>query len=80
MTWTGHVAPMGEKRNTYRILVEKTECKRPLGIPRYRWVKNIKMNDMVWIELIWLRIGKNESSCEHGNEISSSIKCREFLE
>jgi hypothetical protein len=25
MRWAGHVAPMGEKRNAYRILVEKAE-------------------------------------------------------
>jgi hypothetical protein len=29
MKWAGHVAHM-EKRNTYRILVEKPEGKRPL--------------------------------------------------
>jgi hypothetical protein len=33
-----------EKRNTYRILVGKPERKRPLGIPRQRWVDNIKMD------------------------------------
>jgi hypothetical protein len=31
MRWAGHVARMGEKRNTYRILVGKPEGKRPLG-------------------------------------------------
>jgi hypothetical protein len=30
MRWAGHVAPMGEKRNAYRILVGKSEEKRPL--------------------------------------------------
>jgi hypothetical protein len=31
MTWAGHVARMGEKRNAYRILVGKPEGKRSLG-------------------------------------------------
>jgi hypothetical protein len=28
----------GEKRNAYRILGGKPECKRPLGRPRHRWM------------------------------------------
>jgi hypothetical protein len=58
MRWAGHVAQMGETRNAYRILVGKPERKRPLGIPRRRWVDNIKMdlreigwNGRDWIEL-----------------------------
>jgi hypothetical protein len=35
---------MGEKRNVYRLLVEKPEGKRPLGRPRRRWMDNIKMD------------------------------------
>jgi hypothetical protein len=49
-----------EKRITYRILMGKPEGKRPLGIPRCRWVDSIKMDlrqdGMVWVGLIWLRI------------------------
>jgi hypothetical protein len=35
---------MGEKRNVYRLLVGKTEGKRPLGRPRRRWIDNFKMD------------------------------------
>ena len=39
----------------------KYEGKRPLGRPRIRWEKNIKMSlkkwDGFWTGLIWLRIG-----------------------
>jgi hypothetical protein len=41
MRWAGHVERMGEKRNACRILVGKTEGKRPLGRPRRRWEDNI---------------------------------------
>jgi hypothetical protein len=34
----------GGKRNVYRLLVGKTEGKRPLGRPRRRWLDNIKMD------------------------------------
>jgi hypothetical protein len=32
-----------EKRNVYRLLVRRSEGKRPLGRPRCRWIDNIKM-------------------------------------
>jgi len=44
MRWAGHVARMGEERVVYRVLVGKQEGKRPLGIPRRRWVDNIRMD------------------------------------
>jgi hypothetical protein len=44
MRWAGHVTQMGERRNAYRILVGRSEGKRPLGRPRRRWVDNITMN------------------------------------
>jgi hypothetical protein len=44
MRWAGHVARMEAKTNACRILVGKPEGKRPLGRPRRRWVKSIKMD------------------------------------
>jgi hypothetical protein len=61
MRWAGHVARTGEKSNVYRILVGKPEGTRALGRPKRRRADNIQMNirldGMVWIGLIWLRIG-----------------------
>jgi len=44
MRWAGRVAPMGEKRVVYGVLVGKPERKRSLGRPRRRWVDNIRMD------------------------------------
>jgi hypothetical protein len=44
MRWAGHVARMGEGRGVYRVLVGRSEGKRPLGRPRHRWEDNIKMD------------------------------------
>jgi hypothetical protein len=35
---------VGEVRVVYRVLVEKLEGKRSLGIPMLRWEDNIKMD------------------------------------
>jgi hypothetical protein len=35
MRWAGHVACMGEGRGAYRILVGRSEGRRPLGRPRH---------------------------------------------
>jgi hypothetical protein len=42
--WAGHVARMGEGRGVHRVLVGKSEGRRPLGRPRCRWEDNIKMD------------------------------------
>ena len=44
MRWAKHVARMGEKRGVHRVLVGKSEGKRPHGRPRRRWEDNIKMD------------------------------------
>jgi hypothetical protein len=43
MRWAGHVAYMGEMRNAYRILVGKSEGKRPLGRHRLRLKVDIRL-------------------------------------
>jgi hypothetical protein len=56
MRWAGHVARMGEKKNSYRILVGKTEGMRPLGRPRRRCVGNIEMDlrEIGWDGVDWM--------------------------
>ena len=44
MRWAGHVARMGEKTGVYRVVVGKSEGKRPLGRPRRRWLDNIRVD------------------------------------
>ncbi|KAJ4452351.1 hypothetical protein ANN_03884 [Periplaneta americana] len=44
LRWAGHVARMGESRNAYRVLVGRSDGKRPLGRRRYIWEDNIKMD------------------------------------
>jgi len=44
MRWAGHVALMGEERGVFRVLVGKSEGRRPLERPRNRWVDNISMD------------------------------------
>ena len=44
MRWVRHVARMGERRGSYRVLIGKPEGNRPLGSRRLRWEDNIKMD------------------------------------
>ena len=44
MRSVGHVAPMGEGRGVYRVLVGKPEGKRKLGRPSRRWEDNIEID------------------------------------
>jgi hypothetical protein len=62
MTWTGHVARIGEKRKAYRILVAKPEGKRPLGRPS-RMCENIKMDltETGWSGMDWIDLAQDRS-------------------
>jgi hypothetical protein len=44
MRCAAHVACMGDRRCVFRVLVGKTEGKRPTGRPGRRWETNIKMD------------------------------------
>jgi hypothetical protein len=51
----------GEKRNAYRLLVQKPGGKRPLERPRHRWVDNIKMDleEMGWGGVEWIGLAQD---------------------
>jgi hypothetical protein len=62
MRWTVYLARVGEKRNVYRLLVEKPEGKTPLGRPRRRWAIILgwileRWDGVMWTGLVLLRIG-----------------------
>jgi hypothetical protein len=54
---------MGEKKNTYRLLVGKPEGKRPLGRPRRRWVDNIRMDleEVGWSDVDWIGLAQDRN-------------------
>jgi hypothetical protein len=64
MRWVGHVARMGEGRGVYRVLVGRSEGKKPLGRPRCRWDDNIKIDireiriggaNWIWLAQNWVQ-------------------------
>jgi hypothetical protein len=71
MRWAGHVARTGQKRNAYRLLVGKPEGKRPLGIPRRRWVDNIRMDlgEVRWCDVDWIGLAQDRNRWTMGNSM-----------
>jgi hypothetical protein len=63
MRWAGHLARMGEKRNSYRLLLGKLEGKRPLGRPRCRLVDNIRMDlgEVRWGGVDWFDLARDRN-------------------
>jgi hypothetical protein len=65
MRWVGHVVRLEEKKNAYRLLVRKSEGKRPLTRPRRGWLGDIEIDLReirlrVLIGLVWERMGISE--------------------
>jgi hypothetical protein len=54
---------MGEKRNTYRLLVEKPEGRRPLRRPRRRWLDNTRMDlvEVGWGDVDWIDLAEDRN-------------------
>jgi hypothetical protein len=61
MWWAGHVARMGEGRGIYRVLLGRSEGKRPLGRPRRSWEDNIKIDlrDIGIDVANWIRLAQD---------------------
>jgi hypothetical protein len=53
---------MGEKRKVYKVLVRKSEGKRPLGRPRRRWEDKIRMDlrETGWGSVEWIQLAQNK--------------------
>jgi hypothetical protein len=86
MRWAVQIACIGERRGSYKVLVKKSEVKRPLGRTRRRWENNIKMDlhevgcGGYGLNRAGSGYGQVTGCCECGNEPSGSIKCGEFLD
>jgi hypothetical protein len=55
---------MGERRNVYKLLLEKPEGKRSLGRPRRRWMDNIRMDlgKVGWGDVDWIGLAQDRNS------------------
>jgi hypothetical protein len=54
----------------HRVLVGSPERKRPLGIPRYRWKDNIKVDlrEIGWCGMAWIHLAQD------GNQWKARVK------
>jgi hypothetical protein len=61
LNWAGHVARIGADRSVYRVLVGRSEGKRPLGRPKRRWEDNIKLDlREIGIDVAnWIRLAQD---------------------
>jgi len=72
MNWAGHLI-CTKMRNVHKIFISKHERR-----PWCRWEDNIKMDlkEIMCEDVIWFHLAQNKGSCEHGFEISNSIRRR----
>jgi hypothetical protein len=50
----------GEERNAYRLLLGKSEERRPLARPRRRWLDNFRMDllEVGWGDVDWIGLAQ----------------------
>ena len=73
----GHMAHMGEKRNSYRDLMVKSEGRdhsedvgvdeqRPCGRPRHRWENNVEIDvkEIGWEGMDWIELVQDRDKCK----------------
>jgi hypothetical protein len=60
MRLEGHMAPMGQDRDVYMILMGKPEGKIPLGRPRRKWEDGIRMDlrEIGWGSVDWIELAQ----------------------
>jgi hypothetical protein len=65
MRWDGHVARMGERRDAYRVLVERPVRKKLLGRLKLRWEDDIKMDvqKVAWECIEWINLAQGRDRC-----------------
>ena len=59
--WAGHVAHMGKKRNTFRVLVGKAKGNRQLVKLKHIWEERAKIDfkkssSIVWYCVDWIHL------------------------
>jgi len=55
---------MGEERGLYRVLVGKSEGKRPLGRPRRRWVGiGMDLQEVGCVYMDWIGLAQDRDRC-----------------
>jgi hypothetical protein len=75
---------VGENSNAHRVVVGKPEGQRLFGGRGGRWENNIEMDlkAIRWKAVSLIDVAQDNDVygfCDHGNEISCSIKCRKCL-
>jgi hypothetical protein len=61
LRWVGYVACMEEESNVYKVLMGKTEGKRPLGRLWHRWEDGVRMDlrEIGWKSLEWIQLAQD---------------------